>query len=143
MMDLKSNESDPAWLDNDVSRLPSSFADWRLWPPIIFTGIFLLTLPFRVPLIASAIAGLFGAVLIAVVGYVSSRRVVVKLAIAGEDLVWIDRGGRRHIIALTRIQNVQRRQAESIIWYVDEEGKRDGFGVGPKATEAVEKALSR
>lgn len=134
---------DRNWMANDISRKAAIRSDWRVWPPVIFVGVVVLTLLFQVPLIASIVGGTFGALVTAAAVRSGQQRIVVRIAVKDTELVWIDRGGRTHNVSLAMIQNIQEipRQTESIIWYVDRKGARDGFGVGPAVAEAVRKGL--
>ncbi len=132
-------------MENDFSTRGKILADWRPWPPIIFVGVMGLTLLFQVPLIAAIIGGIFGAIITAVAGYFGERNVAAKIAVKDSELVWIDRANRTHSVDLRYVRDVGKisKQSESIIWYVTKEGKREGFGVGPRVAEAVSRALEK
>lgn len=128
-------------MENDLSTRGKVLADWRPWPPVVFVGVLVLTLLFQVPLIAAIIGGIFGAIITAVAGYFGERTVVAKIAVRESELVWIDRADRTHSVDLSYVQGVGEISKQSIIWYVTKEGKREGFGVGPRVAEAVSRAL--
>jgi hypothetical protein len=142
-MRTEDRDNQHAWLENDLSRTGRLMADWRPWPPIIFAGVVLITVLFKVPLIGAVAIGAVGAIIMAVVGYKGEKRVAARIACTDSELLWIDRGGRTHRVHLSQVQEIKRlpRQAESVIWYSDEKGEPLGLGVGPKAAETVRKTM--
>ena len=131
-------------MENDLSPKGKLLADWRPWPPVIFVGVLVLTLLFQVPLIAAIVGAIIGTIIMAVAGYFGERTVAAKIAVKDSELVWIDRASRTHHVLLSYIQDIRKipKQAESVIYYVTEGGKRQGLGVGPQVAQVVDRALN-